>query len=192
LQGRSPERTFADEDAAYLAFTTIEKSIVAAKEEVEFCQKIAELTEDEVKTALEEKYSAKALAKSIEHDQRAAEMRFISKENFEEDEAEVMERYQDSSILHADEELLADVHKREHDAGLKLEEAIEHDISAKRELEHMIDNKASLKHELHILEQIIHDRTLELWKKEGISKKKYEPVDKKKEHNLNWWSQFVA
>ena len=56
----------------------IEKSVAAATDKLELCQKKAEETELEVKIALEQKYSAKALAESIERERRAAEMRFLA------------------------------------------------------------------------------------------------------------------
>ncbi len=61
----------------------IEKSVVAATDKLELCQKTAEETELEVKIALEEKYSAKALAESIERERRAAEMRFLATGEFQ-------------------------------------------------------------------------------------------------------------
>lgn len=182
-QGHSLERTFSDDDAADLALMMIEKSVVAATDKLELCQEKAEQTEKEVKAALEEKYEAKALAESIERDRRAAEMRFLSTEHFAE-EQEVAERRRDSSILHADNELLAETLKREHDAELKLEKAIEEDIAAKKELEHMIDSKAILKQEFHDLEKIIHDRTLTMWEEE---KAKKERVEAEGSHHFDWW-----
>lgn len=163
----------------------MEKSVIAATDKLELCQKKAEETENEVKMALEEKYSAKAVAESIERDRRAAEMRFLSTEHFSED-VEVVERLRDSSILHADSDLLKEALEREHDAELKLEKAIEHDIAAKKELEHMIDNKAALKQELHDLEEIIHERTMALWEKENSKKPKSEET-KEKHHHFDWW-----
>ena len=69
--------------------------------------------------------------------------------------------WRDSSILHADNELLLDALKREHDAELRWEFAIEQDIATKKEMERMIDNKATLKQEFHDLEKIVHERTQE-------------------------------
>ncbi|KAL7526606.1 hypothetical protein ACHAXR_005988, partial [Thalassiosira sp. AJA248-18] len=183
-EGHSLERTFSDDDAADLALMMMEKSVLAATDKLELCQKKTEQTENEVKSALEEKYSAKALAESIERDRKAAELRILSTEHFGED-ADVLERRRDSSILHADSEIISDALKREHDAELKLEKAIEHDIAAKRELEQMIDNKAVLKQEFHELEKIIHERALSLWKKE--SSKKSKSKETKEVHHFDWW-----
>eukprot|EP01083_Nonionella_stella_P224454 798939_1 len=99
----------------------MEKFVDAATDKLELSQKKAQQTENEVKIALEEKYSAKALAEYSER---------------------------------------------------KLEEAIEHDLAAKRELEKMIDNKSVLKQELQELEEVIHERTLELREKENAKKEK--------------------
>ncbi|KAL7549193.1 hypothetical protein ACHAWF_012459 [Thalassiosira exigua] len=181
--GYSLERTFSDDDAADLALMMIEKSVIAATDKLELCQKKAEETEYEVKIALEEKYAAKALAESIERDRRAAEMRFLSTEHFGED-PEVMERRRDSSILHADSELLSEALEREHNAELELEKAIEHDIATKRELEQMIDNKAALKQEFHDLEKIVHERTMKLWEKENAKKSESKKNEK---HHFDWW-----
>lgn len=186
LQGRSLERTFSDDDASELALMMIEKSVLAATDKLELCMERARQTEDEVKSALEEKYSAKALAESVERERRAAEMRFLSAEHFG-DDANVIERRRDSSILHADSELLADALRQEHDAELKLEKAIEHDIAAKKELEQMIENKAALKQEFHDLEEIIHERTLALWEKENAKKQSKARGPKKEHHHFDWW-----
>lgn len=107
-------------------------------------------------------------------------------ENFS-DDADVLERKRDSSILHADNELLSDALKQEHDAEIKLEKAIEHDIAAKKELEQMIENKAALKQELHDLESIIHERAASLWEKENAKKKSEHSDESKKEHHFDWW-----
>ena len=164
----------------------IEKSVEACSDKLQLSQEKAEQTESEVKAALEEKYEAKALAESIERDRRAAEMRFLSTEHFSED-VEVVERRRDSSILHADNELLADALIREHDAELKLEKAIEEDIAAKKELEQLIDNKAALKQEFHDLEKIVHERTLSLWEKENAKKKETSEETEKAWHHFGWW-----
>lgn len=168
----------------------MEKSVLAATDKIELCQKQAEQTELEVKVALEDKYSAKALAESIERERRAAEMRFLSTEHFS-DDAEVMERRRDLSIMHADNELLLNALKREQDAELKLEQAIEHDIEAKKELEQIIHNKAALRQEFHDLEDIIHERTVELWEKDNAKKEKMkseeEKAKKKEHHHFDWW-----
>eukprot|EP01083_Nonionella_stella_P298797 1014104_1 len=184
-EGHSLERTFSDDDAADLALMMMEKSITAATDKLELCQKKAEQTENEVKIALEEKYCAKALAESLERERRAAERRFLSTEHFSED-IEVMERRRDSAMMHADRELLADALNREHNAELQLEEAIEHDIATKKELEQTIDNKAALKQELHHLEDIIHERTHELWEKENANKKGKSEKENKVHHS-DWW-----
>jgi len=184
-KGHSLERTFSDDDAADLALMMMEKFITAATDKLELCQKKAEQTENEVKIALEEKYCAKALAESLERERRAVERRFLSTEHFSED-IEVMERRRDSAILHADREMLADALKREHNAELQLEEAIEHDIATKKELEQTIDNKAALKQELHHLEDIIHERTHERWKKENANKKGKSEKENKVHHS-DWW-----
>ncbi len=189
-QGHSLERTFSDDDASELALMMIEKSVIAATDKLELCQREAEQTEQEVKAALEEKYSAKALAESIERDRRAAEMRFLSTEHFSEDAA-VTERKRDSSILHSDNQLLADALAAEADAEVKLEQAIEHDIAAKKELEHMIENKAALKQEFHDLSSLIHERTLKMWEKENEAKKVKsggKSEEKKHPHHFDWWS----
>lgn len=159
----------------------LEKSVIAATDKLEICQSKAEKTENEVKVALEEKYSAKAVAESIERERRAAEMRFLSTEHFS-DDVDVMERARDSSIIHSNNELLADALKQERDAELKLEDAIEHDIAAKKELEQMIENKSMLKQELHDLEKIVHQHNLALWEKEKASESK-----KKGWHHFDWW-----
>ena len=148
-----------------LALMMMEKSVLAATDKLELCEEQAKRTEHEVKAALEEKYFAKAVAESIERERHAAEMRFLSTEHFD-DEADVMERLRDSSVVHADDALLQDALKQEHDAELRLEKAIEKDIAAKQELEQMIDNKAALKKEFHDLEKIIHERAVAVWEKE--------------------------
>jgi len=58
-EGHSLERTFSDDNAADLALMMMEQSILAATEKLEICQEKAEHTENKVKCALEEKYSAK-------------------------------------------------------------------------------------------------------------------------------------
>ena len=164
----------------------LEKSVIAATDKLEICQSKAERTEKEVKAALEEKYSAKAVAESIERERRAAEMRFLSTEHFS-DDGDVMERARDSSIIHSNNELLADALKQERDAELKLENAIEHDIAAKKELEQMIENKSMLKQELRDLEKIVHEYNLALWEKENAEKAKVGESKKKDWHHFDWW-----
>mmetsp|Transcript_27258 Transcript_27258/g.49508 ORF Transcript_27258/g.49508 Transcript_27258/m.49508 type:complete len:442 (-) Transcript_27258:313-1638(-) len=151
--------------------TMLEKSILAATDKLELYQEKAAKIEYEAKAALEEKYEAKALIESIERERRAAEMRFLSTEHYDNDD-EVKERLRDSSVMHADDGLLADALKREHDAELRLESAIEDDIAAKEELERMIDSKVTLKQELRDLEGIVHERAISLWKEEEEKKEK--------------------
>eukprot|EP01083_Nonionella_stella_P068535 182082_1 len=182
--GHTLERTFSDDDASDMALMMLEKSILAATDKLELCQAEAEQTEAHVKAALEEKYSAKAVAESIERERHAVEDRFLATEHFD-DHDDVLERLRDSSILHSNDDLLADVHQQEHEAELKLEKYIEEDIAAKQELEQMIENKAILKQELHDLEQIIHEHTVSLWDKENAKKA---AEDKKKHpHHFDWW-----
>mmetsp|Transcript_4493 Transcript_4493/g.10063 ORF Transcript_4493/g.10063 Transcript_4493/m.10063 type:complete len:226 (-) Transcript_4493:266-943(-) len=148
----------------------IEKSILAATNKLELCQEKATQTEYEVKAALEEKYEAKTLIESIERERRAAEMRFLSTEHYDDDD-EVRERLRDSSVMHADAGLLAGALEREHEAELRLEKAIEDGIAAKRELERMIDSKVTLKQELRGLEELVHERSLSFWEEEKKDKK---------------------
>ena len=185
-QGHTLERTFSDDEASDLALMMLEKSVIAATDKLEICQSKAEKTENEVKVALEEKYSAKAVAESIERERLAAEMRFLSTEHFS-DDGDVMERARDSSIIHSNNELLADALKQERDAELKLEDAIEHDIAAKKELEQMIENKSMLKQELRDLEKIVHEHNLALWEKENAEKAKVGESKKKGWHHFDWW-----
>ena len=167
-----------------MALMMLEKSILAATDKLELCQAEAEQTEAHVKAALEEKYSAKAVAESIERERHAVEDRFLATEHFD-DHDDVLERLRDSSILHSNDDLLAGVHQQEHEAELKLEKYIEEDIAAKKELEQMIENKAILKQELHDLGQIIFEHTVSLWDKENAKKA---AEDKKKHpHHFDWW-----
>lgn len=176
------ERTFNDEDASDLALMMLEKSVLAATDKLELCQIKAAETEYVVKEALEAKYTAKALSESIERERRAAEMRYLSTEHYE-DDVDVMERVRDASVMHANNDLLEQALQQEQDAEVKLEQAIESDILAKKELEQMIENKSILKQEFHDLEKIIHDHTFAMMREEAS---KNSP--KKEEHNhYNWW-----
>eukprot|EP00579_Thalassiosira_antarctica_P003776 CAMPEP_0201905732 /NCGR_PEP_ID=MMETSP0902-20130614/56659_1 /ASSEMBLY_ACC=CAM_ASM_000551 /TAXON_ID=420261 /ORGANISM="Thalassiosira antarctica, Strain CCMP982" /LENGTH=544 /DNA_ID=CAMNT_0048439851 /DNA_START=70 /DNA_END=1704 /DNA_ORIENTATION=- len=184
-EGHSLERTFSDDNAADLALMMMEQSILAATEKLEICQEKAEHTENKVKCALEEKYSAKALAQSIERNRRAAEMRFLSAEHYASDDTDM------SSIIHTDSELLSDALKQEHEAELKLENAIEDDIAMKKELEKMIEKKSFLKQDLHDLENIIHihEHTALLLKKENAKRSKSKQT-KKRHHQFDWWNRL--
>jgi len=175
------ERTFNDEDASDLALMMLEKSVLAATDKLELCQIKAVETEYAVKEALEAKYTAKALSESIERERRAAEMRYLSTEHYE-DDVDVVERRRDSSIMHANNDLLTQALQQERDAEVKLEQAIESDILAKKELEQMIENKSILKQEFHDLEKIIHDHTFNLMKKEAAKN-----PEKEENHHFQWW-----
>ena len=132
----------------------MEKSVSAARDKLELCREKAKQAENNVRTALEQKYTAKALAESIERERHAAEMRFFS--HYSDDDPPNLMELGDGSF--ADNEmLLHEAHKQENDAEMLLEEAIEDDIAAKKDLEQMIENKAALKAELHDLQEIIHE-----------------------------------
>lgn len=169
-QGGSPSKTLSDYDRADLAVMMVEKSILAASDKLELLRENAEQTQYEIKTALEEKYAAKALAESLEREMHAAKLHSLSTEHFG-DEADVTERLRDSSVLHADSALLEDALESEKAADIRLEDAIEHDIATKKELEQMIGNKAMLKQELHDLKNVIHQRSMSQWKKENARTK---------------------
>eukprot|EP01082_Thalassiosira_pseudonana_P003784 g2515.t1 g2515 contig12:271779-273041(+) len=174
-ENHSLERTFSDDDAANLALLMLEKSVLAATEKLELCNNEATQTELEVRDAIEEKYAAKALAESIERGRHAAEMHFLSKEEYFNDEPDVvMERLRDILLVQTDEDLLRDALKRERDAEVKLEHAIEHDKHTRRELEKMIKNKAALKHELHDLEEIVHEHAVFVWERERKRRENYQ------------------
>jgi hypothetical protein len=127
----------------------MEKSVSAAKDKLELCREKVKLAEKNVRTALEQKYTAKALAESIERERHAAEMRFFSNK-YRGDNVNF-------SIVHDNDKVLHDAHRLEYTAELRLEKAIEDDIAAKKDLEQMIENKAALKAELHDLQEIIHE-----------------------------------
>eukprot|EP00986_Skeletonema_menzelii_P005723 scaffold2119_cov138-Skeletonema_menzelii.AAC.3 len=147
--GHSLERTFSEDDAADLALMMMEKSVVAASDKLEMCLEKVKQTEQEVRTALEKKYSSKALAESIERERHAEEMRFLSN------------KYRGDNVIfsavHDNDKVLHDAHRQEHDAELLLEKAIEEDIATKKDLEEMIENKAALKEVLHEIQEIIHE-----------------------------------
>src|SRR6056300_1214705 len=106
----------------------MEKSVSAAKDKLELCREKVKLAENNVRTTLEQKYTAKALAESIERERHAAEMRFFS-HKYDVDEPPNLMELGDGSF--ADNEmLLHEAHKQEHDAEILLEEAIEDDIAA--------------------------------------------------------------
>ena len=56
----------------------MEKSVSAAKDKLELCREKVKQSKNNVRSALEQKYTAKALAESIERERHAAEMRFFS------------------------------------------------------------------------------------------------------------------
>jgi len=143
------ERTFSDDDDADLALMMMEKSVVAATDRLEMRLEKVKQTEQEVRTALEKKYTSKALAESIERERHAAEMRFLSNKYRNDDVS--------FSAVHDNDKVLHDAHRQEHDAELRLEKAIEEDIATKKDLEQMIENKAALKEVLHELQEIIHE-----------------------------------
>ena len=160
------ERTFSDDDAADLALMMMEKSVVAASDKLEMCLEKVKQTEQEVRTALEMKYSSKALAESIERERHAAEMRFLSN------------KYRGDNVnfsaVHDNDKVLHDAHRQEHDAELQLEKAIEEDIVTKKDLEQMIENKAALKEVLHEIQEIIHEHAalaMEMEKEKGRARK---------------------
>ncbi len=142
----------------------MEKSVIAATDKLEICQEKAKQTEQEVRAALEEKYSAKALAESIERERHAAEMRFLSNKYRNDDV--------NFSIVHDNDKVLHDAHRQEHRAELRLEKAIEDDITAKKDLEQMIENKAALKVALHELQEIIHEHAALAMEKSNAKKSK--------------------
>lgn len=142
----------------------MEKSVIAAADKLETCQEKAKHTEQEVRTALEEKYSAKALAESIERERHAAEVRFLSNK-YRDDDVNFSAVRENDKVLH-------DAHRQEHDADLRLEKAIEEDITTKKDLEQMIEKKASLKDGLHELQEIIHEHAALAMEKENARKSK--------------------
>ena len=156
------ERTFSDDDAADLALLMMEKSVVAATDRLEMCLEKVKQTEQEVKLALEKKYSSKALAESIERERHAAEMRFLSN------------KYRGDNVnfsaVHDNDKVLHDAHRQEHDAEMMLEKAIEEDIATKKDLEQMIESKAALKEVLHELQEIIHEHAALAMEKESARK----------------------
>ena len=113
----------------------MEKSVSAAKDKLELCRENAKLADNNVRTALEQKYTAKALAESIERERHAAEMRFFSNK-YRGDNVNF-------SIVHDNDKVLHDAHRLEYRAELRLEKAIEDDIAAKKDLEQIIENKAA-------------------------------------------------
>jgi len=112
-------------------------------------------------------------------------MRFLSAEHYASDDTDM------SSIIHTDSELLSDALKQEHEAELKLENAIEDDIAMKKELEKMIEKKSFLKQDLHDLENIIHihEHTALLLKKENAKRSKSKQT-KKRHHQFDWWNRL--
>ncbi|KAK1737545.1 hypothetical protein QTG54_011831 [Skeletonema marinoi] len=160
--GHLLERTFSDNDAADLALMMMEKSVVAATDRLEMRLEKVKQTEQEVRTALEKKYTSKALAESIERERHAAEMRFLSNKYRNDDVS--------FSAVHDNDKVLHDAHRQEHDAELRLEKAIEEDIATKKDLEQMIENKAALKEVLHELQEIIHEHAALAMEKENARK----------------------
>jgi len=160
--GHSLERTFSDDDAADLALMMMEKSVVAATDRLEMRLEKVKQTEQEVRAALEKKYTSKALAESIERERHAAEMRFLSNKYRNDDV--------NFSAVHDNDKVLHDAHRQEHDAELRLERAIEEDIATKKDLEQMIENKAALKEVLHELQEIIHEHAALAMEKENARK----------------------
>jgi hypothetical protein len=77
-------------------------------------------------------------------------------------------------LVQTDEDLLRDALKRERDAEVKLEHAIEHDKHTRRELEKMMKNKAALKQELHDLEEIVHEHAVFVWERERKRREHYQ------------------
>ena len=144
--------------------------MIAATDKLELCQEKAKQTEGELRAALEQKYSAKALAESIEREIHAAEMRFFSHKYPDDEPPNLMELGNGS--LADNEMLLHEAHRQEHDAEILLEKALEDDIAAKKDLEQMIENKAALKEELHDLQEIIHEHAAWAMEKEAARKSK--------------------
>ena len=110
-------------------------------------------------------------------------MRFLSAEHYASDDTDT------TSIIHTDSELLSDALKQEHEAELKLENAIEDDIAMKKELEQMIEKKSVLKQDLRDLENSIHEHTALLLRKENAKRSKSEQT-KKGQHHFDWWHRL--